>query len=323
MLDLGSGGGKICYIASQIVGPSGRVIGVDFNPAMLKLARKHQKTVAKRIGWNNVEFRRGRIQDLRTDLEAFERRLAKYPIATLEDFDAAEEARVAASLKAPLIADGSVDIVISNCVLNLVPAAEKPRLFREMHRVLKHGGRVAISDIVSDEEVPEHLRGDPKLWSGCISGAYQEREFLRAFEDAGFYGIAIDKRDADPWQTVEGIEFRSVTVTAFKGKEGPCIERNQAVIYKGPWSAVHDDYGHVLERGVPTAVCDKSFKIYTGAPYAGDIIPVPPRVEVPLSEADSYDCSRDRLRSPRETKGLEYRATTEPAGECCSETDCC
>ncbi len=322
VLDLGCGAGKICYIASQVVGSNGKVIGIDFNPAMLKLARKHQKAVARRIGWNNVFLRRGRIQDLRTDLETFERRLSKNPIRSLADFDAAEEARRKDGMEDPLVADESVDIVISNCVLNLVKPEDKPQLFREMHRVLKRGGRAAISDIVSDEEVPAHLRADPTLWSGCVSGAYQEREFLRAFEAAGFHGVAIDKRDAEPWQTVEGIEFRSVTVTAYKGKEGPCLERNQAVIYKGPWSAVHDDDGHKLERGVPVAVCDKTFRIYTSEPYGQDILPVPPRVEVPLEKAGAFDCSRPAHRDPRETKGLEYTATTEPLGVCCPDTKC-
>jgi ubiquinone/menaquinone biosynthesis C-methylase UbiE len=322
VLDLGSGGGKICYIASQIVGPVGRVIGVDFNPAMLKLARKHRRSVAKRIGWTNVEFRRGRIQDLRTDLDALDRLLAEQPVKSIEDMEAAEAARRRMGLANPLIADGSIDIVISNCVLNLVRPEDKAQMFREMHRVLRRGGRVAISDIVSDEEVPPHLRDDSALWSGCVSGAYQEREFLRAFEAAGFHGIAVDKRDAEPWQTVEGIEFRSVTVTAYKGKEGPCLERNQAVIYKGPWSSVTDDDGHVLERGVPVAVCDKTFKIYTSEPYAADIVPVPPRNEVPIEAAGAFDCTRPSGRDPRETKGMEYRATTEPAAQCCPDSDC-
>jgi len=318
VLDLGSGGGKICYIASQIVGRNGKVIGIDFNPAMLRLARKHQKAVAKRIGWDNVEFRRGRIQDLRTDLEAVEKRLAKSPVRSLEDLDDIQESIRQAGLSKPMIADGSIDMVISNCVLNLVKPEDKPQLFREMHRVLRRGGRVAISDIVSDEPVPQKLRNDAMLWSGCISGAYQEREFLRAFQAAGFYGIAVDKRDAEPWQSVDGIEFRSVTVTAYKGKEGPCLERNQAVIYKGPWSAVHDDDGHLLERGVPQAVCDKTFRIYTSEPYAQDIVPVPPRVEISLDKAGAFDCSRPARRDPRETKGLDYAATTDPAGQCCA-----
>lgn len=326
VLDLGSGGGKICYIASQIVGSGGRVIGIDFNPEMLALARKYQTEAARRIGWSNVSFRRGRIQDLRTDLEEFEKRLAENPVRSLADFEAAEAARRQAGLADPLVPDDSVDIIISNCVLNLVRPEDKPQLFREMHRVLKRGGRVAISDIVSDEDVPAHLRADPVLWSGCISGAFEEREFLRAFEDAGFYGIALDKRDDEPWQTVEGIEFRSVTVTAYKGKEGPCLERNQAVIYKGPWRAVHDDDGHVLERGVPMAVCDKTFQIYTSEPYAADILPIPPRVAVALEKAGVFDCARPARRDPRETKGQEYKATTEAAGVCCpdtAETKCC
>jgi len=323
VLDLGSGGGKICYIASQIVGPRGRVIGVDFNPAMLALARKYQSEVTARIGWDNVTFRRGRIQDLRTDLEALEARISEAPIRSLDDYHAFEDYRRQTAAQAPLIADDSIDIILSNCVLNLVRPADKAQLFAEMHRVLKRGGRVAISDIVADEEVPQDMRDDPVLWSGCISGAFQERAFLRAFEDAGFYGVCIDKRDDEPWQTVNGIEFRSVTVTAWKGKEGPCLERNQAVIYKGPWREVRDDDGHVLERGVATAVCDKTYRIYTSEPYKDDIIPVPPRVEVPLDAAGPFDCRRARVRDPRETKGAEYRATTEATEMCCPSDDGC
>ena len=83
----------------------------------------------------------------------------------------------------PLIADESIDVIVSNCVLNLVRPEDKKQLFAEMYRVLKRGGRIAISDIVSDETVPEHLAKDPDLWSACVSGAFQEEEFLRAFED--------------------------------------------------------------------------------------------------------------------------------------------
>ena len=170
-------------------------------------------------------------------------------------------------------------MIVSNCVLNLVRPEDKKQLFAEMYRVLKRGGRIAISDIVSDEAVPEHLAKDPDLWSACVSGAFQEEEFLRAFEDAKFHGIQIEELRTEAYQTVEGIEFRAVTVTAYKGKEGPCIERNHAVIYRGPWKQVVDDDGHTLERGARMAVCDKTFKLYSQAPYAGQFILVPPRAQ--------------------------------------------
>src|SRR4051794_15192066 len=92
-------------------------------------------------------------------------------------------------------------------------------------RVLRAGGRAVISDIVSDKPAPEHLRKDPKLWTGCISGAFVEDEFLKAFVDAGFSGVEMLKRDERPWQVVDGIEFRSVTVRAFKGEQVACGER--------------------------------------------------------------------------------------------------
>lgn len=321
VLDLGSGGGKACYILSQIVGPKGRVIGVDFNPDMLDLAEKHRGEIVSRIGWDNVTFHRGRIQDLRTDIAALEKKIAEKPIANYDDFTALENFR--GQIMPPLVPDDHVDVIVSNCVLNLVRPEEKKQLFEEMYRVLKIGGRVAISDIVSDEEVPDRMREDGELWSGCISGAFQENAFLRAFEEAGFHGIALEKREAEPWQTVEGIEFRSVTVTAHKGKEGPCWERNQAVIYKGPWLEVRDDDGHVLRRGVATAVCDKTHRIFTSQPYGEDIYSVPPRIDIPLETARPFDCSRSVARHPRETKGLDYDATTDeaparsPDGECC------
>ena len=324
VLDLGSGAGKICYIAAQLVGPTGRVIGVDFNAEMLALARKHQRAVAQRLGYDNVVFRRARIQDLRLSLDEVDAYLKTHPVRTTEqlaDFEAFAE-RLRAS--APLLPDESVDIVISNCVLNLVPDAEKEKLFREMYRVLKRGGRVAISDIVSDEDVPDEMKRDAKLWSGCLAGAFREDRFLQALERAGFYGIQLAKCDEAPWQTVRGIQFRSATVTAYRGKEGPCLERYQAVVYKGPWKEVRDDDGHVLRRGQRMAVCDKTYTILTRSPYAADIIPVPPLRNVPLSKAQTFACNGAAVRDPRETKGKRYRKTVAPTdGTCCGPEGCC
>lgn len=322
VLDLGSGGGKICYIASQIVGAQGQVIGIDFNPTMLALARKYQKVVAERIGFSNVEFRWGKIQDLKTDLELLEHTLKKRAVSSIEDyFDLANKINTLQEAQ-PLVADESVDVIISNCVLNLVHPQEKKELFQEMYRVLKKGGRVAISDIVSDEIVPSHLQQDPKLWSGCISGAFQEKEFIKAFEETGFYGIKIEKFDTKPWRTVKGIEFRSVTITATKGKEGPCFERYQAVMYKGPWKQVEDDDKHILTRGVRTAVCDKTFQIFSKEPYKDDLIFLSSRREVPLSKAKAFDCSRLPSRHPKETKGMKYKLTT-PQKSVCLDGGCC
>jgi arsenite methyltransferase len=323
VLDLGSGSGKICYIAAQVVGPSGRVIGVDFNDEMLALARRHQSGIAARLGYDNVEFRRGKIQDLRTDFDAVDSYLRKHPVASADDLLAFEGYRRAQLAERPLIGDESIDVVVSNCVLNLVTDDDKGMLFDEIFRVLRRGGRAVISDIVADEEVPEHLKKDGELWSGCISGAFQQSKLLDAFAKAGFHGIEILKRDEKPWRTVEGIEFRAVTIRAFKGKQGSCWDHNQAVIYRGPWSEVKDDDGHTLRRGLPMAVCEKTFRLYTREPYARDIIPIEPRVAVDAAEAKPFDCSRDAVRHPRETKGLEYRATTEASGSCCEPGSCC
>jgi len=323
VLDLGSGSGKACYIISQIVGATGKVIGIDFNPPMLELARKHQRTIGDRIGYHNVEFRRGKIQDLRTNLDLLDRYLQENPVRSVVDLHQLEEYENEIRRERPLVADDSVDVIVSNCVLNLVRPEDKKALFAEMYRVLKRGGRVVISDIVSDEPVPEHLTQDPDLWSACVSGAFQEEEFLRSFEEARFHGIRIEELRSEAYQTVEGIEFRAVTVTAYKGKEGPCIERNQAVIYRGPWKQVVDDDGHTLERGARMAVCDKTFNLYSQAPYAGQFVLVPPRQEVATNEAGIFDCSRDHRRHPRETKGMEYNLTKLSGSVCGPDSNCC
>ncbi len=322
VLDLGSGTGKICFIAAQVVGAEGKVIGVDMTPEMLSVARDAAPVVGKRLGFANVEFRRGRIQDLTLDLDLLEERLAARPVHNVEDLMEVHALSDRLRQERPLVADGSVDVVVSNCVLNLVANAEKREMLDEIYRVLRRGGRVVISDIVGDEEVPIEMQQDPELWSGCISGAFTETGFLAAFEEAGFHGIRVLERQVGPWRTVDGIEFRSLTVEAFKGKEGPCFERNQAVIYRGPFKEVVDDDGHRLLRGQRHAVCDKTYRLYQQEPYAGQFDLVEPRQEIPLEEAGVFDCSRTPLRHPKETKGEEYHATSE-AVPCCEPGDCC
>ena len=323
VLDLGSGTGKVCFIAAQIVGREGRVIGVDTNSEMLALARRSGPAVGAKLGYANVDFRRGKIEDLATDLDAVDEWLRHNPVNDADGLERLGDFIEAQKRNAPLVANDSIDVVVSNCVLNLVRESSKVRVFQEIYRVLKRGGRAVISDIVSDEPVPEHLRNDPELWSGCVSGALEQGAFLAAFERAGFHGIEILKRDVAPWRTVEGIEFRSITIRAMKGKEGACWDCNQAVIYRGPWRKVEDDDGHTLLRGQPMAVCEKTFRIYTSEPYAKDIIPVAPLVPVALEQAKPFDCSRDSIRHPRETKGLEYRTTTDASAACCGPEDCC
>ncbi|MBI4547419.1 MAG: methyltransferase domain-containing protein [Ignavibacteriae bacterium] len=325
VLDLGSGSGKICYIASQIVGTKGSVVGVDMNSDMLTLARKYQPEIVDRLGYSNVEFRRGKIQDLALDLDRVEEHLYASPIIDVDSMQEFVAFQEHLRRSEPMISDRSIDVIVSNCVLNLVRQEDRRQLFSEMYRVLKQGGRIAISDIVSDEEVPEHLKRNGELWSGCIAGAFTEEGFLQAIEDAGFYGAAIAKWDEKPWQTIEGIEFRSVTIVAFKGKEGACLERNQAVIYKGPWKSVTDDDGHTLNRGQRMAVCDKTYHVYTNpnGPYVGQAIGVEPYQQINLEGSSAFNCRKNAKRHPRETKGMDYTRTELAGSASCGSDECC
>ena len=323
VVDLGSGGGKVCYILSQVVGAEGRVIGVDCNREMIGLARRYREEVAGSIGFANVEFRYGLIQDLALDLERLAEETRGLTIEAPQDWLDLREAQQRLRHESPMIPDDSVDCVVSNCVLNLVRPEDRRQLFSEIFRVLKLGGRAAISDIVADEDVPKHLQNDPELWSGCISGAFREDRFLKAFEEAGFYGIEIAARQSEPWRTVEGIEFRSLTIVARKGKQGPCLERNQAVVYRGPFKKVEDDDDHVYCRGERMAVCDKTFRLLRKEPYVNQFEFVEPLETVPLEKAKQFDCSRSKHRHPQETKGQEYDATMEVRVICTDGGNCC
>lgn len=321
VLDLGSGAGKICYLAAQVVGPEGRVVGVDMTPDMLELARRYRGEVAARIGWDVVEFHRGRIEDLALDLDRLDAWLAEHPVRTVEDLEALEAEKERLRREEPMVADESVDVVLSNCVLNLVAPGLKPRLFREVHRVLKRGGRAVISDIVADREVPEALQRDPELWSGCISGALEERAFLRAFEDAGFHGITVLARQAEPWKVVDGIEFRSVTVAAWKGTDGPCPDSGRSVIYLGPFREVHDDDGHVFVRGERTPVCDETADLLGREPYSGAFAVLAPSGR---AEEDGSSCCAPSLESASSSRAPSEEpssssccAPKEGGGSCC------
>jgi len=303
VLDLGSGAGKICYMAAQLVGEKGRVIGVDMNDDMLALARKYQSEVAQKLGGERVNFVKGKIEDLALDVDAVERYLEVNPGRTADDLARLQAWQSVQRAKRPLIADASVDLVISNCVLNLVDEGRKHQLVREIFRVLKPNGRVAISDIVSDETIPAHLKNDPILWSGCISGAFQEQEFLRSFQEAGFLAVSYDKWDAEPWQVVEGIEFRSVTLTAVKGAGIACLDYGHAVIYRGPFSSVSDDEEHVYPRGERIAVCERTFKLLTEGPYKESFIGIAPNQ---TRDPVSWCAPAGTLRPAAETKGAVH-----------------
>ncbi|GAA5506665.1 methyltransferase domain-containing protein [Novipirellula caenicola] len=319
VLDLGSGGGKICFIASQVVGESGRVIGVDMNDEMLALARKSQPVVAQAIGYDNIKFCKGRIQDMAVDRDAVDRYLQSSPVVDeaslrrLESFIANERR------ENPMIPDRSVDVVVSNCVLNLVDSAEKQSLFSEIYRVLKNGGRAVISDIVADQVVPKHLQQDATLWSGCISGALRDEDFVRAFEQAGFHGVEIVVMQPEPWQVVEGIEFRSATVIAYKADASrePNAACEDKVMYRGPFASVRDDEGNEYRRAEMTTVGSDAAAVLAGEPYASHFIRVPAKPQTPASGLP--------VANQPQTYQMQIASNASSGGSdsCCDNGGCC
>lgn len=261
VLDLGCGGGKACYILAQIVGAQGRVIGIDMNRDMLALAQAHVAVFADRVGYSNLRFCLAQAEDLATDINLVDRLVASRSLRSAEDlFSLQTEIRRLADTE-PLIADNSVDLVVSNCVLNLVATDRKSRAIQEIWRVLRPGGRIALSDNVADCRIGNDAREDEELWAACYAGAYQEQDFLQALEDVGFVGLRIEQRLKLPENTLQDVKFHALTVTGYKpdtAGEGHIVGQ---VYYPGPWREVVDDSGLRLRRGVPVSVTDEQMQV--------------------------------------------------------------
>ncbi len=311
VVDLGSGAGKLCFIAAQLVGPNGRVIGIDANRQMLAVARRNAPLVAERLGYANATFRCGLIQNLRLDLERLEEHLATAPVSDTSGYLRLRQLEEQLAEQEPLLPDNSVDCILSNCVFNLVRHSDRARLFQEMFRVLRPGGRAAISDIVSDRDVPDSLQRDPELWSGCLAGAFREDRFLDAFVQAGFIHVYVAERQVRPWRVINDIEFRSATVVAYKPPV-PSYQKDCSVVYRGPFRMVEDDLGNRFVRGRNMRVSARTYEAIRRSNCREMFLfgePAPDKQIPTCNEPTGYS----------NEMGFEI----EPSPSCCSDGRCC
>jgi len=244
-LDLGSGAGIDVFIAAKKVGPSGRALGVDMTDPMLTVANENKPIVAVNLGYDVVEFRKGFLESIPAE-------------------------------------DKSCDVVTSNCVVNLSP--DKSKVFSEIWRVLKDHGRVVIADIVSDREVPPHLKTNPELWGECTVGALTAEGFVAGLEKAGFYGVEILKKSY--WKSIEEHPFHSMTVKGYKfEKTAGCVFRGQRAVYLGPAKAFVDEEGHTFPRGLGVEVCTDTAAKLSHPPYRGSFSMLEPEGDGSLEAA--------------------------------------
>ncbi len=244
VLDLGCGTGRDCYLLSRLVGESGHVIGVDMTDEQLKVANEYRNWHAERYGYqqSNVEFKKGNIEDLAT----------------------------------AGIADNSIDLVVSNCVINL--AADKKQVLSEILRVLKPGGEIYFSDVYADRRIPETLKTDPILLGECLGGALYWEDFRRLMQELACPDVRTVKsspialEDAEVEAKIGMVTFKSVTIRAFKMPlEDRCEDFGQLATYKGtiaenPHAFDLDDHHH-FETGKPLRVCGNSFDMLALSRY--------------------------------------------------------
>jgi SAM-dependent methyltransferase len=209
VIDLGSGSGVECFIAAEKVGGTGRVIGVDMTDDMLELARSSVAEVSGKLGFSNVEFKKG-------------------------------------FLEAIPVEDDSADLILSNCVINLSP--DKRKTFQEIMRVLKPGGRLVVSDIVTDEPIPTRIKNDEQFRGECLGGAMLQEDLMAMLRSAGFTSMELLKRF--PYRKVADTQFYSLTFRAWK----PAPEQTVEVIYRGPFAAVQTESGDLLLKGKRTSL---------------------------------------------------------------------
>ncbi|MEL6177356.1 MAG: methyltransferase domain-containing protein [Myxococcota bacterium] len=260
VLDLGSGAGIDCFIAAQLVGPQGRVLGVDMTAEQLAIARRNIAPIMDNIGYAaaNVEFREGRIEEI--------------PVES-----------------------GSVDVVISNCVINL--SDNKERVFSEIHRVLKPGGEFYISDIIADRRIPKRLQSDTTLWSECLSGAAYGGDLTRIMRRAGFEDVrSVSRR---PLSTIiEGIRFEAVNLRGFKiALEDACEDYGQVAIYRGTIDGYANaftlDLGHVFVAGEAMRVCKNTADMLNQSRYAPHFMVSPEMGHIGLFRDCGVDTTDD------------------------------
>lgn len=245
VLDLGCGTGRDAYLLSKLVGPEGAVIGVDMTEAQLEVAQRHVTYHTERFGYDtpNVSFRHGQIEDLR-------------------------EAG---------IADSSVDLVVSNCVINLSP--QKERVFAEIARVLRPGGELYFSDVFSGRRIPPALRADPVLRGECLAGAMYVEDFRRSLRSLGILDHRIlskrrlELHDPEIARVAGMVDFYSMTVRTFKCDFEDIRENyGHVALYKGslpesPHEFVLDDH-HRFRTGIPLPVCGNTTRMLTETRFA-------------------------------------------------------
>jgi arsenite methyltransferase len=312
---------RIISVVARLAGLNGRVEIIESERGWRDRATVAAADVENQLGYRNWTIAPAELDDLRTDPDFVTAILQDHPVVDLESHRSLQASLARQRSTTPLIPDASVDVVILNGAVNRLPLARIPSLLAESMRVVRRGGRLVLIVLLADEP-PRSL--DALSGRPALSYVPQEREVFALLADAGFHGMEYVSRAELPATVVAGVELRRHVVLASKGKEGICLDRGRAVIYRGPWREVLDDDNHRFVRGERTAVCEKTLELLMRPPYQGEFFEVPCYLEIPADAAIPFDCNTPQLRDPQVTKGRKTLAesrtacTTPADGKCCS-----
>lgn len=277
---------------------------------VLEKETKHKNWDLYRCYWDNLKINQSLL----------EKYLGNTSVGKIKDYDNLNKYIERQCENNPLVSDGWADLVYVNA-MNRFSKEFSDKILAQAFTLSQRYGEVLIDVILSDERATKYIQSSHE----GIDYSYipKEEEIVDILLKQSFHGINYAWRSELPIKVVDGVELRPFLIRGYKGKQGICMEKGHAVFYSGPWKEVIDDDGHKLVRGQRMAVCEKTYKVLTSAPYNNDVIGIEPYFTVPDTDASLFDCSIRPVRDPKITKGIKPLKSQKDDEDIMERSKCC
>ncbi|MCX7749367.1 MAG: hypothetical protein N2645_21115 [Clostridia bacterium] len=271
-------------------------------------------------GCGNWELFRCYWDNLKLKQDLLEQYLSENSVVKIKDYNSLLKYVEWQCEDKPLVPEGWADLVYIG-TMNRFSKELSEKILSQVFDLSQRYGKVLVDIILSDERVTKYVQSSYEGIDYC--NIPKEEEIVDILARHSFHGIRYAWRAELPIKVVDSVELRPFLITAYKGKQGICIEKGHAVFYRGPWKEVIDDDGHKLVRGQRMAVCEKTFKVLTGVPYENEVVGISPYFMISDEEASLFDCSIRPVRDPKITKGLKSVKSAISDEEIAVSSKCC